>query len=1271
MAHSGKTMTFATDLVPQEDNIYNLGKENLKWKIRGNLPLSDVTGADDLKAIEAINDTTGLLKKTAANTWALDTSNYVTSSGITSVTIGATSPVQSSTSTAQTGSSASTTISLKDAYGDTKNPYGSKTKNYVLAAPSNANGAPSFRALVAADIPDLGSTYVKKSSELLTTNPFAPQSLRGPYISKIDNALYAADKRWKVTGTNISSIANLFDGSYESTGIITNGNTSVITFDFDPDHTTISEKNKYFPGYPYGYILISFYYVCKPTSVSGRVYCNYSGHTIGWHNLTFTVMPDSGNSQIVYRAYQGKYQISVIELTIVGDTTNSSGYTGVTQIEMHLDRPDSSRNPFVSKYTAETLYYNLTAPKFIGNLTGTADKATAANLTSTTNAVAYYTDTTGKFGSKASANGALYATSANGALQWGTLPIAQGGTGKTSASEAWTALGGGASGKHADSYFALASHNHAASDINSGTFDLARIPTITNAKLANSKVTIAGNEVSLGGSLSDSTLRESLGLSKALRFIGVTTTDMTGGTATNHSWTGTPAGISNYTPKQGDVVINSTKQDEWVCTSVSGTTYTWERLGSDTSYKIVQSAVSDPTASTTTSTTFIDTISQNANGVITVTKKTLPKYAGSSSAGGAATNVATTANTADTLCLVGVKSGATSTLLHDTSITVKGNTLDAGIIKLHQGTSADPSLTGNARIEFDYSSGQSVVISYTPNDSYRAPAGLKIMGGSGATPAWLEVEGNIYAAAFKGKADSAGSADTATTATNLANNPSIQTSTSNANQVTITAGGKTSSAYTIPYATSAGSATTATTATYIKCTDTRSTALNPTDLAAAQGVRFDFKAKATIDLTATDPYAGVMSFRPYASSTDWSGGNAHQLAFNSEGLHWRNGGTSWGDWYQILDSGNTYAPSSIPTLSWGTESTVFTLNGTAVKVKAMSKPTYTYSDVGAAPASTVSCTTANVQSALGINTSSGSTSKALTEKGTWVTFGTSNLTIGTTSTTAMAGNTTVTNVAISANITTNADYPIVFATSNKDTTAAKNEGLQKSGAKFYFNPSTGNVTSTLFNNLTLTAAATGFTIAGGTTSKTLTVAGTATINTPTQWGIVYGGASGAYTSTAAGSSGQYLKSNGNAAPTWASFSASTVGLGNVTNDAQIPKSIGTAKGDIIYFDGSASPKRLAIGSSGQVLKVANGIPSWGTDNNDDTKNTAGSTNSTDKLFLVGAKSQDNNPQTYSYQYTYASNGLLSSTYLGLNDTGNEKVRLAWNDDDSSLNFIFA
>ena len=41
-------------------------------------------------------------------------------------------------------------------------------------------------------------------------------------------------------------------------------------------------------------------------------------------------------------------------------------------------------------------------------------------------------------------------------------------------------------------------------------------------------------------------------------------------------------------------------------------------------YKPIQTAVSSPSATATTSTTFIDTISQNANGVIAATKKTLP-----------------------------------------------------------------------------------------------------------------------------------------------------------------------------------------------------------------------------------------------------------------------------------------------------------------------------------------------------------------------------------------------------------------------------------------------------------------------------------------------------------------------------------------------------------------------------------------------------------------------------------------------------------------------
>ena len=53
---------------------------------------------------------------------------------------------------------------------------------------------------------------------------------------------------------------------------------------------------------------------------------------------------------------------------------------------------------------------------------------------------------------------------------------------------------------------------------------------------------------------------------------------------------------------------------------------TEETLPDLTAYKKKQSAVTDPTASTATSTTFIDSITQNADGVITATKKTIPTF---------------------------------------------------------------------------------------------------------------------------------------------------------------------------------------------------------------------------------------------------------------------------------------------------------------------------------------------------------------------------------------------------------------------------------------------------------------------------------------------------------------------------------------------------------------------------------------------------------------------------------------------------------------------
>lgn len=94
--------------------------------------------------------TSGENIKTINNNSILGSGN-ISVGTVTSVRVQGTSPINSSINTEQTGS-LNTTISLADNYGDTKNPYASKTKNYILAAPSNNNGVPTFRSLTAADL---------------------------------------------------------------------------------------------------------------------------------------------------------------------------------------------------------------------------------------------------------------------------------------------------------------------------------------------------------------------------------------------------------------------------------------------------------------------------------------------------------------------------------------------------------------------------------------------------------------------------------------------------------------------------------------------------------------------------------------------------------------------------------------------------------------------------------------------------------------------------------------------------------------------------------------------------------------------------------------------------------------------------------------------------------------------------------------------------------------------------------------------------------------
>jgi hypothetical protein len=88
--------------------------------------------------------------------------NTTGSAGSVANTLTISSPLSG---TSFNGSSA-TTIALSANYGDTQNPYASKTANYILAAPNGSAGVPTFRAIVAADIPTLNQNTTGTASNI-------------------------------------------------------------------------------------------------------------------------------------------------------------------------------------------------------------------------------------------------------------------------------------------------------------------------------------------------------------------------------------------------------------------------------------------------------------------------------------------------------------------------------------------------------------------------------------------------------------------------------------------------------------------------------------------------------------------------------------------------------------------------------------------------------------------------------------------------------------------------------------------------------------------------------------------------------------------------------------------------------------------------------------------------------------------------------------------------------------------------------------------------
>ena len=157
------------------------------------------------------------------------------------------------------------------------------------------------------------------------------------------------------------------------------------------------------------------------------------------------------------------------------------------------------------------------------------------------------------------------------------------------------------------------------------TNDSGFITSATTVKYANSAgtATSAGkvsNSLKFGsktynGSAEQTITAADLGLGQALRYCGITTTALEDGSTATTIDIKSGTGTTEHQASAGCVVFYGDK--EFVFNGNA-----WELLGAEATYKVVQSPVSDPSASST-SITFIDTISQDANGVIKPTKKTV------------------------------------------------------------------------------------------------------------------------------------------------------------------------------------------------------------------------------------------------------------------------------------------------------------------------------------------------------------------------------------------------------------------------------------------------------------------------------------------------------------------------------------------------------------------------------------------------------------------------------------------------------------------------